>query len=349
MKTSWIIGSVVTGHVAAASFLLMQGCQTVQSKRTVLLGPPSEDAPAAQAQSAVKPGNSAVAPGGRAIPPVSEVGRRGSFKEVVIPAASVTPARSRTPVHAAEPRRLPPLPAVATTYTVAKGDTLGHIAQRHGVSTRDLIRLNNLNEPNKLLVGQKLNIPAATRPRQAAAPAPQAPAGGTTHKIVAGESVSVIAQKYGVRTADVLAANQLSRDSLIRVGQTLVIPGAKAPKAAETSVVSSKPAAAVKTPSAAPVPAASPLPAPAMDIQPIPLPAPAPLPPPEAVAKTPAAPAASDAPAPAEPKYKTYTVKENEDVYTVAIKWGIAPTELRQLNNLTSSELTPGQVLRVPE
>ena len=108
MKTSWIIGSVVTGHVAAASFLLMQGCQTVQSKRTVLLGPPSEDAPAAQAQSVVKPGRSTVSPDGRSIPPVSEVGRRGSFKEVVIPAASVTPARSGTSARAAAPRPLPP-------------------------------------------------------------------------------------------------------------------------------------------------------------------------------------------------------------------------------------------------
>ena len=57
------------------------------------------------------------------------------------------------------------------------------------------------------------------------------------------------------------------------------------------------------------------------------------------------APAAHAAPA-AEPK--TYTVKEGEDVYAVAIRWGVSPDELKALNNLTSSDLQPGQVLKIP-
>jgi LysM repeat protein len=41
-------------------------------------------------------------------------------------------------------------------------------------------------------------------------------------------------------------------------------------------------------------------------------------------------------------------VKEGEDVYAVAIRWGVSPAELKALNNLTSSDLQPGQVLKIP-
>ena len=59
------------------------------------------------------------------------------------------------------------------------------------------------------------------------------------------------------------------------------------------------------------------------------------------------APAPAAAPA-AAPESKTYTVKEGEDVYAVAIRWGVSPAELKTLNNLTSSDLQTGQVLKIP-
>jgi len=54
-------------------------------------------------------------------------------------------------------------------------------------------------------------------------------------------------------------------------------------------------------------------------------------------------------PAPPVPEYQTYTVKESdEEIYTVAALWGVTPGELRYLNNLTSANLEPGQVLKIP-
>lgn len=44
------------------------------------------------------------------------------------------------------------------TYTVRRGDTLSRIAQRHGVSTRDLIRWNDLSSPNNIRAGQELRV-----------------------------------------------------------------------------------------------------------------------------------------------------------------------------------------------
>jgi LysM repeat protein len=53
------------------------------------------------------------------------------------------------------------------------------------------------------------------------------------------------------------------------------------------------------------------------------------------------------APAPAG-NTQTYTVKEGEDLYAVAIRWGVSPSDLKALNNLTSTDLKAGMVLRIP-
>ena len=46
------------------------------------------------------------------------------------------------------------------------------------------------------------------------------------HKVAPGETASVIASKYGVKTADLLAANHLTAKSILRVGQSLNINNA---------------------------------------------------------------------------------------------------------------------------
>lgn len=41
-------------------------------------------------------------------------------------------------------------------YVVVRGDTLYSIAWRYGVDMRELVRINNLADPNRILVGQRL-------------------------------------------------------------------------------------------------------------------------------------------------------------------------------------------------
>jgi len=61
----------------------------------------------------------------------------------------------------------PPLPTVgATKYTVQSGDTLSGIASRFGISVDDIVRANNIADPNSLSEGQVLTIP----PREVAPP-----------------------------------------------------------------------------------------------------------------------------------------------------------------------------------
>lgn len=47
----------------------------------------------------------------------------------------------------------------ASVYVVGPGDTLGHIAQRLGVSSADLASANGLSNPNRIRVGQELSVP----------------------------------------------------------------------------------------------------------------------------------------------------------------------------------------------
>ena len=44
------------------------------------------------------------------------------------------------------------------TYTVKKGDVLGAIARREGVTVKQLMQWNNIKDASKLRIGQKLEI-----------------------------------------------------------------------------------------------------------------------------------------------------------------------------------------------
>ena len=65
----------------------------------------------------------------------------------------------------------------AGTYTVAAGDTLAKIAKKFGTKAETLAKLNSINDPQKLKIGQKLQVPGeASAKAEAPAAAPSAPA-----------------------------------------------------------------------------------------------------------------------------------------------------------------------------
>ncbi len=75
--------------------------------------------------------------------------------------------RTTIPAPAAPPAVTPAPPAPgaetesrAPTYTVKRGDTLYQIALDHGLDYKDLAAWNNLENPNKILVGQVLRVAA---------------------------------------------------------------------------------------------------------------------------------------------------------------------------------------------
>ena len=116
----------------------------------------------------------------------------------------------------------PSAPAPAQgTYTVRSGDTLSGIAARYGTTYQNLAAINGIADPNKIYPGQVLRLSGAVE---------QAPAAGGSGKytVVAGDTLSGIAQRYNTTWQALQAMNGLANPNLIRVGQVLTVPGSGA-------------------------------------------------------------------------------------------------------------------------
>ena len=187
--------------------------------------------------------------------------------------ASVVP----TPADASTPS---PTTAAITTdasggsYTVKSGDSLWKIARLQNVSVAAIKQANNLSS-DSLKVGQKLHVPTATAKATtdttvntvSAGIAPtsstawQAPGtyqenGQTIHIVDFNESPATIAKKYGIKTDDLLKANNITDAKKVQYGQRLVIPQSQ--PSTTVANTTATPAVAPATPvAAAPVVSAS--------------------------------------------------------------------------------------------
>ena len=117
--------------------------------------------------------------------------------------------------------------AAEPTVVVQPGDTLTGIAGRHGVSVGRLAELNDLADPNRIFVGQRLRV--AGRGSRGSDQRPAPAQRKTIHVVSSGSTLWGIAGQYGVSVSSIVAANQIANPSRIFAGQRLVIPGGSAP------------------------------------------------------------------------------------------------------------------------
>jgi LysM repeat protein len=73
-------------------------------------------------------------------------------------AATPSPKPLAQPTNSAK-EEVPPTPTDGNTYTVAKGDNPYSIAKKLHVSYNDLIGINEIKDPTRVQIGQKLKIP----------------------------------------------------------------------------------------------------------------------------------------------------------------------------------------------
>jgi len=103
-------------------------------------------------------------------------------------------------------------------YVVRPGDTLIRIAARYQVSVEELARVNELEDPNLIRVGQELLIPGT-------ASSLLTPIDGVIpYRVQPGDTVSLLARRFGTTTEAIAEANGLEDPDLIVVGQLLSIP-----------------------------------------------------------------------------------------------------------------------------
>ncbi len=257
-----------------------------------------------------------------------------------------------------------PRSAFATTqapraYRVLAGDTVSEIAARFGLSTPSVLALNGLSWSSLIFPGQQLTLSTASDEADAArgdqSIGESSPTGDGVYTIVTGDTVSAIAERFGISTISVLMANGLGWSSIIYPGQTIVVPGAKTPgdspaldqgespaiirdeSDAGSSLIGDLPTG--RTPSTA-APAEE-FPAPVAEK---PGSAVEPAPPAESAPPAPPAPAA-----PATPQNGSYVIVSGDTVSGIASRFGITTQTLLDANGLSwSSVIYGGQTLVIP-
>jgi LysM repeat protein len=103
-------------------------------------------------------------------------------------------------------------------HVVVGGETLAGIASRYRVSLTALARANDIGNPNRIRVGQRLVVPGGGHGSDAAPTVEY-------HVVARGETLSSIAARYGLTVRRLAEANGIIDTSTIYVGTRLALSG----------------------------------------------------------------------------------------------------------------------------
>ena len=119
-------------------------------------------------------------------------------------------------------------------HTVRRGESLSGIAARYDTSLQDLMAMNNLRSAHRIRAGQTLRLPVDGKSAIEA----------DSYRVSQGDTLSEIARRAGIPTAELAEANNLDRNATLQPGQTLKIA------AAEPARDTAAPAGAIRRPEA---------------------------------------------------------------------------------------------------
>ncbi len=238
-----------------------------------------------------------------------------AVEPVVMPPMTETVA----PVTKVEEVKQPVAEVQAKTYVVKSGDSIGLIAKRFKVPSKDIMSLNKITNANKIRIGQKLTLPGYVD-LNAPAPARTAKAkkvvkvalSGDVYVVKSGDTLGHIAVAHKTTVRAIKQANSLTSDK-VHIGQKLALPkgAAKVEKAPAVE-------------GAAPVEGEAP-----------------------AVDGTVPGPVEVVAPAPKSNEV-LHVVEPNQDLSSIAMMYGVRAEEVIQLNSLSSPDVKVGQTLKIP-
>lgn len=104
-------------------------------------------------------------------------------------------------------------------YTIQKGDTLSEIAQRYNTTVNELVRLNNIRNPNMIYANETLLIPTKNNSISTGSDDKN----NTIYIVQRGDTLYSIAKRFNTTVQNIVNNNGISNPNLIYPGQSLII------------------------------------------------------------------------------------------------------------------------------
>ena len=230
MKLTKIFGIVLSLHVGVILLVMFQpSCQTADKKKAPVHG--TADTSAETPLSGFNEGTGTTE---EAKEEVFVAPTRPKPGEIIIPGNDITVPQPSlvdpiTPVPL-DPTPSPLRPTDVSIYKVVRGDTLWGIARKNSISLSALLGSNPaLSKSSKLSIGQEIMIPsgnATAQPAPIIVPETSVNVGTSsgTYIVKAGDSLSRIARNNQVSLSALMKINGMNSSSIIRPGQTLLLP-----------------------------------------------------------------------------------------------------------------------------
>ncbi len=218
------------------------------------------------------------------------------------------------------------LGAVGNFYTVKQGDSLYSIATKYGITVDDIKRANNLGT-NFLSIGQKLLIPEI---EEESTPSIPPSTSNNTYTVKSGDTLYSIAGRYGITVDSLKNANGLTSNNL-KIGQKLVIPPTGTSSGTSTSsyvVKSGDTLYGIASKYGVTVDALKSANGLSNNLL--------------QIGQKLTIPGAGGS------STTTYTVKKGDNLYSIAQKYNVSVAAIMSANNLKSTLLQIGQVLKIP-
>ena len=256
-------------------------------------------------------------------------------EDPVVPTATPIAADTATPDDDEE-ETTTPVPPISDTFpgriihTVQRGDTVGALATRYGSTIEAIQAANDLDDTYLIYRGQGLIIPVRIVP---ATSTPQSTpivivvtatpststGGGTTpggnvYIVQRGDNLLNIARRFNTTVGTLAQLNGIANPNQIFAGQQLRLPGSGGTGGPNPTAIPTLPPVATTAPT---------------QVQP--------------------QPTSGIIPTSVPPAPRTHVVLPGDNLYRIAIRYGVSLAELGAVNNITNFNLIfTGQVLQIP-
>ncbi|MGN0536758.1 MAG: LysM peptidoglycan-binding domain-containing protein [Acutalibacteraceae bacterium] len=106
-------------------------------------------------------------------------------------------------------------------YVVQPGDSLWKIAKRFGTNIDTIVRMNGIIDPDKIYPRQVLRI--WIEEEEEKVPEESVGEEGNTYVVQSGDTLYIIAQRFGTTVPNLININGLSNPDRLNIGDRLII------------------------------------------------------------------------------------------------------------------------------